>query len=364
MRMPQPIPRTALIIGVAVLAVVGIGFANYFLRLSGTTEDEGTQSVRAAIEQPDVLALAPTEVMRLAFDESATDEAARVGIAPATEALLVTEDRVYIVDHPEWHVGSRVRWFTREGEFLSQYLAPSGSTLFTAAPDGFAYVLAKGDAPSETVVLVSGDASSETTLAVPLQINSGGLSFLDGEVYVTAQAGTTDLQAQTVDSRPVLVPVTVEGRQATDTQASEGVLEYWLRHESGETYAQLFHADGLSAGATVTQTVTRGSDGVELEVPASATCLGVTKSGDLVLGFPPVDIPGTARPLAGVVAAEEPYSEIAVVGFDGVTRSLSVLPTRRPVYPLRLFAVDGDGFWTLAELNGTVRVLHYEEAGR
>jgi len=350
--------RTIVIALVALVVLLGVGFATYFLNLNRKPETVAT-SVRARFDQPKTLGYAPEVVTTLTFTEKRTDAAKQTGIAHSLEAVFATDDRVYIVDHPKWHIGSRVRWFSRTGEFLGQHLAPSGSTLFSASPDGFAYVLAKSGREDERVLLFDREGSLESTFTVPLGANSGGLAFFDGEVYVSAQSGEASLEGQTISVSEVYVPVTSGGRQATDAEAEKGVLEFWRLGDDGKRYRREISTDGFGSQAVTTQYVTRVVDGAKLELPATAIPLAVDKQGRLVVGLNPTGIGGSGRPLAGWPAAKEPYSEIAFVSFDGTTRALNVIDTILPAFPVRYFDLDEDGYWTLTAGADSVKLKHY-----
>lgn len=357
-------PKTPpLIIGLVSLAVLlGVGFATYYLNL-GRKPKVVPLTTRARFDQPASLVYAPKPVLRLRFDERRGRSATAGGIARSLEAIYATPDRVYVVDHPTWHVGARVRWFSRTGELIGSHLAPSGSTLFTASPNGFAYLRAKSGSESEQVVMLDAAGSLEATFTVPLGVNSGGLAFFDNSVYVSAQAGETSLQGASLAVKDVYVPVAIDGRQASDAEAEKGVRDFWRRGDDGKLYRRAISTEGFGAQAVTTQHVERVADGAKLELPATAIPLAVDRKGRLVVGLNPVDI-GSSRPLAGLPAVREPYSEIAFVSFDGQTQALNVIDTTLPAFPVRYFSMDGDGYWTLVADDEGVNVEHYQAVAR
>ena len=340
------------LIGLAlVVAVLGIGFATYFLGGVGGDRKPAAGTKAGTLHFEGVPAAAPLEKLSqftLPFGE-------RDGVAvseglSALEAVFSRERGLtYVVDHVASRTGARVRWY-KEGVRAGEHFAPPGSALFASTPRGFAYVIAKGLSSHERLVLVTADGSVEGTFTVPLKINSGGILTKGDDLYVVAWSGFVDPGTKELTGNDVLVPVVVGGRQVTDAEARDGTVDGWRFGEKGDWQYRLVTSPGTAGAAGRTRsTLVLGHD--ELEVPYETVRLGVDASQRAWLFLPPHRV--TERSVAGWPALADECALLAAVTAGGrISGAMPVRVTEGTFWPdislARRFGFDGERL-TLAE---------------
>ena len=339
--MPTPPRRTALVAIAVVLVLLGVGVATYLMGPGGPPEAEDGLTAQASLADPTALSFQPESVLT-------------VRLEGPLETVFTGEGGLYVVDHPQWHVGARVRWFAGDGTALGEYLAPGGSTLFGPDGAGFHYVVAKLGGPSETAVVVAGDGSAETSYTVPLGLNSGALVRFGDTLYARAQSSTFDQETQRVGFTDVLVPVAEGGFPVPESEADP--IEAYTIGVDGVAYGRIRSSEPGGGRESVRQFVTRASDGARLEVPSLAVIVGADAQGRVVFVLGPRVLAGAQAPLPGWVTPVEPFAKVYVVGMDGVTEAAAILPADTRPYPARTLALTDEGF-TFARQEGDIVTL-------
>jgi len=358
--------RRLLMRSAAVVVLLGVGFATYYLGLADQGGIVKADMVRVRTEDAPLMdALSEILLVLDKVDPGVSDPARECVAEGVVEAVFLVGERIFVVDHPLWHKGPRVAWYGPDGTQGGEYLAPPGSTLFGPAEPGFAYVVAKQGGPSESVTVVDIDASTESTFTIPLGVNSGGLEWIDGDLYASAQSSQLDLKTMDVEFTEVLVPVAIEGRQVTKAEADDGVLEAWAHGGDAGPFARR-RVSNTGVGADVVQTIERVEDGAVLEIPRDAQPMGIDPDGRLMFMMPSRGLDSDRRAMSGWLTSFEPVVEVFCVGLDGQVVSSFIVPAAKAPYPSATASLTsaGDLLVAVAQADDELRVMRYRAVAR
>lgn len=264
----------------------------------------------------------------------------------------------YVVDHPLWHVGARVRHYSSSGRLQRRYLAPAGSTHFAARVDspGFMYVIAKQQLPSEQIVLVD-EAGAEKRFLVPNQLNSGALVWYRGILYVQAADSRIDVNTMEGVLREYLVPAVLNGyRQASDTESSAGRIEAWQVGMDGKLYQ---HKEEQRSDASRAQFF--GAIGAKslLELPLAAKEIGIDAHGRLWT-FIPAATYFSYQDAPGWPANRDAVGEVLVLDLKGNIFSRFVVRDSPELVDTRVrMRLAADGLYVARAWRGGVEIVRY-----
>ncbi len=350
--------RNMLIAGsVAVAVLLGSGLATYLLGGDGTVTEDVP---RVDLDKRPLRSYEPTEKFRLNWGKGPRDVWVDEHFFGATLDTFSVDDRgrILIADHPEWHVGARVRRFAADGRLERTWLTPAGSIFFEFFGNGIMYVTASGGGPSESVWLVSEDRSTVASFPVPPKLNSTSL-FRTGDVLVvTTEVAELASDPDRTRIRPMAVPVvllTKEGPEPAPVQTAEAGAG---PETTGGMYKRLVEANGWFVSADSTQTITL-SDGRAVRIPGLAAPLGV--DGDTVwmqmrVAKAPethVERPGWPMGLANEV-------EVIAGRVDGRFEARVIAPWSPYLLDAkRRFLVTKGAFWALTADRRGVSLLKY-----
>lgn len=365
--MPVTTSPRLLVVLIAVIIVLGVGVATFFLGsqpdAQPTTESDYVDLDLGTIGGSST----PVEdVLYLPWGSGPAD-ASRKGEPTrrsTIEAVFSSGDFVFVVDHPEGVYGARVRWFSAQGVLVGTRLAPPGSTFFRAQPGGYNYVVAKSGGHSETAVIVDVEQSLEATFTVPLQMNSGGLFWSEGTLYAQVAPSDVDFDEETMSMRFALIPVAVNGVQVDDAAADAGVEEVWGFGLDGLPYTSVTRVDGLDVISSPVSVIV-GSGERRVRVPQRYHLLGVTADSRICLTTTPPLLAPTERISQASAAwnsSHDPFDEVLFISLDGTIDSSIVFPYSSvaarydDTVPISLC---DNGLYTLRADEGGVTVVAY-----
>lgn len=344
------VDRRILIALALLAAVLGIGMATYFLGGIGSEKKPASGIRTSTLRFEGVPAAAPLEKLSQSTLPLAGPEriAANAGLSSLEAVFSGSDGLTYVVDHETERPGARVRWY-KAGVRAGEHDAPPGSALFASTPRGFAYVVAKGQGSHERLMLLGRDGSVEGSYTVPLEINSGTIVTRDDDVYVVAWSGFIDPDTKEVTGEDVLVPVVVDGRQATDAEARDGTVDGWRFAKTGTWEYRLTMDPRAEEGRQTRSAISLGDE--ELEIPYEAVRLGVDDGGRAWILLPPHRV--TERSVAGWPALADEFALLVAVTPGGrVVGAMPLRVTEATFWPdialARRFGFDGQRL-TVAE---------------
>lgn len=347
------------------VALLLVGVVNYFTGGLSAPEEPIAEQARLDFDsvEPEYT-FGSVTVLELRWGD-ADDQAALsedgdgVPISTVEAVVPLADGGIMLVDHPSNHVGARVRTFSAAGELVQTALTPGGSTHFTSLGDRLVYVLAKQSDANEQLVVRRG--SEETTFAVPLQLNSGSIVGLDGDIWVTATRTAFDATKQEVTATQVMVPVVVDGRQVSDEDAAESARDGWFTVE-GLVFTREQLVVGHGESAQVTQKIGMSESAKLVEIPGRSTPLGVDGNDLIYVGLQRQELEPTVRRLPATLGETAPIDEILVGRFDGSVVGRIVAPGAVPTvggWPRFAVTPQGDLLTTVSDGAG-VRIVRYE----
>ena len=356
-------------VGMPVLVIL-VGMLTYLLGGPGAkqeTETDTADTPTLALSTADPqITFAPRELFALTWGDDGVAVAGEPQASTLEAVFEGTSGHTFVVDHPEWHIGARVRRYDdRTGEVVAEHLAPSGSLFFTAEGEGFKYVIAKQSKPYETAVVVDGEGSIEATYAIPLELNSGGLTSSGGTLYAEGESTTLDPDTGYVERISVLVPVAVDGVQVDDATAGAQIFAAW-RPSGLDAFLtrEIFFDPSEEAEDESGQLLGLTNRDAPLEIPAEAAPMGIDADGRvwIVIDARPIDA-NLDRPVAGWPARAQASRKIVVGSWEGEALADLQLPVSTWVQDARQLATLGPNGLTaaIAGYDG-VRIVRYEEA--
>lgn len=350
----------------AIAFVVGIGVATYLFSGLLTPKKTSVPATRLRyVTAPKAGGFTHAQVLRLAWGKGETDLwPKQPDQGQSLEAMFVGDGGIYIVDHPATHNGARVRRFSADGRLEKTVLTPPGSTLFTPRRSGgFMYDLSKSSSPAEQVVLVDSDGNRVATYTVPLDVNAGGLIEHGDRLYAVGVESSQDPLKQTLSERDSLVPIMVGGKQVTDAEARNNVVQGGLLGLDGKIYRRQRDQKGGASAVDEQKIAPQGARAVVL--PGTATPVGVDVKSRLYLLLAPRAISVDSL-VPEWPATYEYQQELLVVKPDGRIDAALVVPNAAELRKTRMrMFLDASGLYVPdADARGVTIWRYHEEEGR
>lgn len=338
---------------VLVIGAVAIGMVSFLLTgLIGPDRD-----VKPARLAPNTLMKldgAPVALLRLPWGSGKG-----ASVNETVQYVFLSGRYCFVVDIDPDTMKSRIRWFDAAGRVAGSYACPDGATNFSPFRDGFSFVIAPGATEGEELAaLYSVEQSQLTTYTVPLTFSSAGLLEHDGVLYSQIDDSLFDVRAQRVTIEGKLVPVAIRGRQLSDTEAGEGVVDARYLGQNGRLYNRMTEA---VAGDTDSQTrrIRDVESSSTVEVPPFGEFLGVDVEG---LAYVQVksETPPSTPEIAGITRKSDAVTLVLVADFDEGGQWVLPVQTPHPFpYLARPFSVTREGLVALRATDKGIEVLQY-----
>lgn len=350
---------------IALAALGGVGIANYFLAGDRGGPDGDATIPMIGFDEPPTRSYEPTEILRLGWGEGPREIwVDREWFGATLEGFAITQGGgILLADHPKWHIGARVRRFSRAGELERTWLTPAGSVFFEPFGTGIMYVSARGGGPNEHVHLVSEDGSVEASFPVPPGVDSTSLFRAGDALYVTHEEAdlAQDPEALRLEPEVVrIVQLAPDGPIAAPAQAlSPGA----GADTDGELFGRLVESDSWVVHQGSTQTVTV-RDGRALRVPGTALPFGV--DGSLVwMVMPRAKAPDSRVDRPAWPYGTSPEAEVIAADLDGTLVARLVVPWS-PLLPdgQRRLLVTRGALWLLRADTEGIALVRYTAVDR
>lgn len=354
--------RTIWIAGVlSLVALLGVGFLTYFFGGSGKPASGDAVPV-IALDKAPLKSYAPTEVLRLRWGRGARDVWVdeKTGWGSTFETFALDDKgRIYIADHPAWHVGARVRRFSANGALEKTWLTPSGSVYFEPLGEGIMFVLARGEgASTEQIIVMRENGSVEGTYAVPAGVNSTALVRAGDTVGVTIQVPDVMLTSQTMRIEERFFPIFRLGTGKPVPVTPSPVPGYGVDTD-GHLYVRVRAVKGYTLDDATEQKVELGS-GKTVRLPDRSTPVGV--NGDTLWFTMPLGRgPDERIERAGWPLGDESEIELLAGRADGTAVARLLVPYPQRLYNARrrLF-VTRDAVWSVTADAQGIAIRRYK----